>query len=59
MERQIGELFRLNGKLFEVVEGDCTNCTFRTINCSLREFADLGRCRGRDDRKLVCFKLIE
>ena len=59
MERQIGELFRLNGKLFEVVEGDCTNCYFRKLPCFSREFRDLGSCRGRDDRKLVCFKLIE
>ena len=59
MERQVGELFKLNGQLFEVVEGDCTNCYFKTKYCFSREFRDLGACRGRGDRKLVCFKLIE
>lgn len=59
MERQVGELFKLNGQLFEVVEGDCTNCYFKTKYCFSKEFRDLGACRGRGDRKLVCFKLIE
>ena len=59
MERQVRELFKLNGQLFEVVEGDCTNCYFKTKYCFSREFRDLGACRGRGDKKLVCFKLIE
>ena len=60
MEREIGEIFTLNGKQFEVKEGTCIDCYFANQYCFLEPIiSSIGRCGFRKDRKEVCFKLIE
>ena len=61
MEYQVGEIFKFDGKYYQVVENvecACKNCSFNYEPCW--QF-DLGSCAGkyRDDNKDVCFKLVE
>lgn len=62
MERQIGEIFSLDGKRFNVTRGTCIECGFVLEVCFLDPILSIvGKCsyKNRDDGKDVCFKLIE
>ena len=61
MEYQVGEIFELDGKYYQVVEYDgynCKNCSFNNEPCW--QF-DLGSCMSkyRTDNKNVNFKLVK
>ena len=63
MERKICDVFTFDGKQLEVIEGDCWNCYFFGKLC-FETYVDIrGVCRIKgvcsDDRKDICFKLIE
>lgn len=61
MERQIGEIFYLNGVKLKVVEGNsCNGCYLRECCFHLKAFI-LGYCGGaiRSDGKYVYFKKVE
>ena len=60
-EYQVGEIFELNGKKYQVIENDkldCKECCFKDEQCWL---FNTGVCLGRlrKDKKNVCFKLVE
>lgn len=61
MEYQVGEVFELYGKKYQVIEDigcDCKNCSFNRKTCW--QF-DLDSCMSqyRKDHKNVNFKLVE
>ena len=59
MERKVGEIFTLDNKQFQVVEGDCDDCYFRHTYCSMLKCYVLGNCKFRKNEIYVCFKLIK
>ena len=61
MEYEVGEIFELDGKYYQVVEDDkydCKNCSFDHSTCW--QF-DLDSCMSeyRTDKKNVNFKLVK
>lgn len=61
MEYELGEIFELDGKKYQVIEDDkldCTNCCFKGMKCVLLPIGYC-ICHYRKDKKDVCFKLIE
>ena len=61
MEYQVGEIFELNGKKYQVIEDDKLNCTNRCFKNSMCWQLNTGKCMShyRKDKKNVCFKLVE
>ena len=63
MEREIGDIFSLNGHILEVVEtanGDdsfCENCFFGPLCETDNEGA--GYCYNRSDKKYVIFREVK
>ena len=61
MEYEVGEIFELNGKYYQVIEDiecSCKNCSFDRSTCW--QF-DLDSCMSeyRTDKKNVNFKLVK
>ena len=63
MERKIGDVFTFDGKLLEVVEGDCEDCYLLTKSCCFKSSVIdiIGECyaSNRKDNEDVCFQLVE
>lgn len=60
MEYQVGEIFELNGKKYQVIEDvefDCKNCSFDSTTCWHFDLDCMSQYR--EDKKSVNFKLIE
>ena len=61
MEYEVGEIFELNGKYYQVIEGFCADCDLLNF-CDINYLRDIiGECYAdfRNDNKSICFKLIE
>ena len=59
MEREIGEIFKINGIYVQCIESKsiCQDCLFIDTNCW--DYVDLGRCDStRTDKKNVIFKRL-
>ena len=63
MERKIGDVFKFDGKKFEVIDGDCEDCYFLTESYCFKSSVIniIGECyaSNRKDNEDVCFELIE
>ena len=59
MEREISEIFCLNGKQLRVENGTCKECYLLHVMCFVEPILSVvGRCSCRKDKEEVCFKLI-
>ena len=62
MTREIGEKFKIDNDLFEVVESDntCNGCYFENLYCDAnRYFTGFCSSRHRTDHNRVIFKKVE
>ena len=59
MERELSEVFCINGKQVRVEKGICHDCYLLHDMCFLEPIMNItGRCSYREDKQNVCFKLI-